>query len=304
MDNKKNHKTNPLPPSSLLSTPPLGKDLPYVLLDSGEGRRLELLGEILVDRSSPVAFWKKSLSAKEWGAAHAFHHRSSTGGGHWESRRNIPEAWAVQHGLLRLKTKLTSFGHLGFFPEQFSEWNFFHQFSQSKEVGFRALNLFAYTGGSTLALALGGAQVTHVDAAKNIVDWARENAELNAVPSERLRFIVDDCIKFLHRDARRGQRYKAIVLDPPSYGRGPKGEIFKLEDSLHELLEAVAAVLDPSPYLVHFSCHSPGFTPAVMANICKDYFPHFKNIEGHEMLVPDQNGTHPLASGAVIKLWN
>ena len=167
----------------------------------------------------------------------------------------------------------------------------------------RILNLFGYTGGSSLSLALAGAEVTHVDAAKGIVDWCRQNSELNAVPNGKLRLIVDDCVVFLKREARRGKTYHGVLLDPPSYGRGPNKEVFKIEEDIGSLLESIAAVLEPSPLLIHMSCHSPGFTPEALKNLLCDYFPlQGMECEQGEMWVPEKSGERKVPSG-VYSRW-
>lgn len=262
----------------------------YELLDSGEGRRLERVGDIIIDRQASVALWRKRLPAAEWKKAQAFHQRSEKGGGHWEFRAKLPESWKIAFGGLKLKCKLTSFGHLGFFAEQAAQWEWLRQAVKGRGKP-RILNLFGYTGGSSLALALAGADVTHVDAAKGIVDWSKENAQLNAVPEGHLRYIVDDCLGFLKREERRGKKYEGVLLDPPSYGRGPKGETFKIEEDIGPLLDAVGRVVVENPLLVHFSSHSPGFSPEVLKNLMRDrvHLPPMAH-EGGEMLIPQSDG--------------
>jgi 23S rRNA (cytosine1962-C5)-methyltransferase len=275
----------------------------YTLLDSGEGRKLERVGPWLIDRQSSVALWKKRLPASEWRKADAFHHRSESGGGHWEFRKQFPESWVVSYGGLKLKTKLTSFGHLGFFAEQAAQWEWLRT-AVAKASSPKILNLFAYTGGSSLSLALAGAEVTHVDAAKGIVDWSKQNAELNAVPDGKLRYIVDDCLAFLKREERRGKKYEGVLLDPPSYGRGPKGEVFKIEENIGELLEAIGKILVPEPLLIHFSSHTPGFSPEVLRNLLADYTSlEGMTFEGSEMVVLEAGASgRPVPSGTYCRL--
>jgi 23S rRNA (cytosine1962-C5)-methyltransferase len=269
---------------------------PYQLLDSGEGRKLERLGDIIVERQSNVALWKKSLPASDWNQVSAIHHRSENGAGRWELKKKIPEFWMIRHGDLKLKVKLTGFGHLGFFPEVLDQWVWFRKSAETlclkkRQAVPRIINLFGYTGGTSMALALGGAEVTHVDAAKGIVDWGKEMAALNEVPNGKLRWIVDDCIEFLKREARRGKKYDGAVMDPPSFGRGPNKEVWKIEEHMSELLDALKAVLVEEPELLHFSSHSSGFTPEVLKNLLTDIFDISKmKVEQGEMFIPEVSG--------------
>jgi len=278
----------------------------YRLIDSGGGRKLEAIGGVTVERQAATAFWSPRLSPAEWRQVDARHVRSSSGGGHWEQvTKNLPADWNVAVGPLQLKSKLTSFGHCGFFAEQSTEWQFFLDWQKRRAPGappLQALNLFGYTGASSLALGLGGAHCTHVDAAKGIVDWAKENATLNEVPNDRLRFITEDCQKFIDREIRRGKRYNALLLDPPSYGRGPNGEIFKIEEAIGPMLKALAQIV-VDPELIHFSCHTPGFGPKVLKNLLLDHF----NLVGmreelFEMSVYEETG-RDLSSGFCAKFW-
>lgn len=277
----------------------------YELIDSGHGRKLERIGEVLVDRQCAVAFWKPSLAPSDWKAVHAFHQRSDKGGGAWDIRRKFNPEWTIDFGGLKLACKLTSFGHVGFFAEQHFEWRWLREkiapLAQGKTAP-KILNLFAYTGGSSLALAQAGADVTHLDAAKGVVDWSRQNKELNQIPSEKIRYIVDDCLAFLKREKRRGNLYDGVLLDPPSFGRGPNKEVFKLEEDVNELLGAVRDVLVPEPKLIHFSCHTPGFTPEVLTNLMQDSFPVSKmKIDSGEMYVVESARERKVPSGAFCR---
>ena len=282
----------------------------YRLLDSGDGRKLEAIGAVRVDRQASVALWKKALPEKEWNRLDAFHHRSETGGGNWENKKKFPETWIVSHAGLTLKAKLTSFGHLGFFAEQGDQWSWFRETATRarKAMGDgqapRILNLFGYTGGTSLSLALGGAEVTHVDAAKGIVDWGKENAKLSQTPEDSIRWIVDDCLAFVKREERRGKKYHGVILDPPSYGRGPNKEVFKIETHLPPLLAAIRNILEPNPVLIHLSCHSPGFTPEVLKNLLYDHFAEALNsmkIEQGEMMVFEEARNRNLPSGTFCR---
>lgn len=282
---------------------------PYQLIDSGGGRKLEIVGDVRIERQAAVAFWKSRKGADEWRRVDAFHHRSQTGGGHWEfKKKGLPESWTVTHGGLQLKVKLTSFGHLGFFAEQAREWDWLRGAVTRAAARLgrppRMLNLFGYTGGSSIAMALAGADVTHVDAAKGVVDWCGENAELNRVPEGRLRLIVDDAKKFVEREQRRGKTYDGVVLDPPSYGRGPSKEVFKIEDDIGTLLETIAKVLGERAEIVHFSSHSPGFTPEVLFNLGADTMPVTgMKREGDEMWVAEAGPEGRKVPSGMVCRW-
>lgn len=276
----------------------------YSLIDTGEGRKLEDVGGYLLDRQCAVAFWKKKYP-KEWKGLSATHQRTEQGGGFWESHKAVDPYWFTKLGKLVLKTKLTSFGHLGFFTEQAAQWDWFMQkiapLAKNKE--FKVLNLFAYTGGTSVACALAGAQVTHVDAARGVVDWARQNAAINKVPEGSIRFAVEDCKVFLDREAKRGNKYDAVIMDPPSFGRGPNKEVFKIEDDIVPLLAAVGAVMKDDLSIFHFSSHSQGFSPEVLKNLTADIV----NIndfecEGGEMFMPTEETGRSVPSGQFFRI--
>jgi 23S rRNA (cytosine1962-C5)-methyltransferase len=277
----------------------------YELLDSGRGRKLEKVGDWIVNRTAAQAFWAPRLPAKAWDAAHAIHHRSDQGGGRWEARARLPERWPVTLEGLELWAKLTPFGHLGLFAEHASHWRWLREtIEQARAAGpVEVLNLFAYTGGATLACAQAGAAVCHVDAAKGVVDWARDNAALSGLGSRPVRWIVDDCAAFLKREGRRGHRYQGLVLDPPSYGRSGHGKVWKIEDALPDLLDLCRAVLDPKPLFVLFSCHSPGFSPLVIENLLGERFERPREALSGEMAVRESDGGRPLPSG-VFARWS
>ena len=234
----------------------------YALIDSGLGEKLEQIGPHLVVRPSPQALWPRTLGEGRWQAARARYVRSSAGGGAWEPARALPRNWECAVGSLRFAVRPTGFGHVGFFAEQAPFWRWLRDVSAraiaTRGQPIEVLNLFAYTGGSSLAAARGGASVTHCDASKGVVQWASENVPRNGLHDATIRWIIDDAVKFLVREHRRGRRYQGLVLDPPSFGRGPKGEIFKLEESVNDLLDACCAVLDDDPAYVLFSAHTPG----------------------------------------------
>ncbi|MEI7440736.1 MAG: class I SAM-dependent methyltransferase [bacterium] len=276
----------------------------YSLMDSGEGRKLEKVGNFVIDRQCAVAFWSKKNN-KDWTKIHAYHQRSEKGGGSWDLKAKLPDFWFTKVGRIVFKTKLTSFGHLGFFVEQASQWDWFYEKipSAPKDKPLKILNLFAYTGASSVACALAGAQVTHVDAARGVVDWAKQNAALNRVPENSIRFIVEDCKVFLEREAKRGNFYDGVIMDPPSFGRGPNKEVFKIEEDILPLLRAVKKVLAPECRLFHFSSHSQGFSPEVLKNLAAEILPLEKfSFEGGEMLMSEQGGKQ-VPSGQFIRLW-
>jgi 23S rRNA (cytosine1962-C5)-methyltransferase len=235
----------------------------YELLDSGGFAKLERFGDWILHRPSPQAFWAPR-KPELWASAHARYERSSKGGGSWVEDNDVPEAWSCRVGGFDLELRRTGFGHIGVFTEQVPFWKWIT--AACSERSIRVLNLFAYTGGSSLAAARGGADVTHCDASRGVVQWASENAERNEM-SGSIRWIVDDAIKFLRREERREKTYDGIILDPPSFGRGPKGEVFKLEEGAQELMEAVIAVLDPEPAFVLLSAHTPGLGPISLRNL-------------------------------------
>lgn len=241
----------------------------YALIDSGHGRKLERFGPFLLDRPSAQAVWNPAIPEKEWKKADAFFTREPEY--IWKRQPHVPDVWFIETAGIRFKISPTDFGHLGIFPEQRPFWEWIRE-TVAKAVKKRStpvqvLNLFAYSGGSTLAAAQGGAQVCHLDASKGMVAWARENATANGLEKAPIRWIIDDAMKFLLRELKRGVRYDGIIMDPPSFGRGNKGEIFKLEHQLLELLAACKSVMSDNPLFLLFSCHTPGFTPIVMQHL-------------------------------------
>ena len=242
----------------------------YELLDCSEGERLERWGKVILIRPDPQVIWNTPKEHPMWKHADARYVRSSQGGGHWEYRRELPEFWKINYKDLTFKISPTGFKHTGLFPEQAVNWDMMREkIKEAKAEGreVRVLNLFAYTGGATVAAASAGASVCHVDAAKGMVHWARENAELSSLTEKPIRWIVDDCKKFVEREIRRGSKYDAVILDPPSYGRGPGGEVWKLEEHVFELVSLVSEVLTEDPLFVLLNSYTTGLSASTMAYV-------------------------------------
>ena len=261
----------------------------YELLDSGDGRKLERFGQYVLARPCSQAMWRPCRSAAEWSKADASFDRED--GNNWHGRANLPKEWQIETAGIRFKLGGTDFGHLGIFPEQRAQWRWIRQcVGDSIAVdGNRrpsVLNLFAYSGGSTMAAALGGAEVCHLDASKGMVEWARENARLNGLAEHPIRWIVDDAHKFMKREIRRGRKYDAIILDPPTFGRGAGGEMYKIERDLKETLSLVRDLLSEKPLFVLFSSHTPGLSQIVAENILSQLFPSARLESGEMLLEP------------------
>ena len=238
----------------------------YEVLDTSEGEKLERWGKYLLVRPDPQVIWNTPKEDPCWNKYDARYNRSSTGGGKWSNLR-LPERWQVRYKELTFNVKPMNFKHTGVFPEQAANWDFIMQTIRSAGRPVSVLNLFAYTGGATLAAAAAGASVCHVDAAKGMVAWAKENAKSSGLEAAPIRWIVDDCGKFVERELRRGRRYDAIIMDPPSYGRGPSGEIWKLEENLYPFVEMVSKVLSDDPLFMIINSYTTGLAPSVLGYI-------------------------------------
>ena len=235
----------------------------YAVLDCGGGKKIERWGNQILQRPDPQAIWPRDKDCKVWNKPNAIYHRSNAGGGKWEIRK-LPEQWAIHYGDLTFQLKPMSFKHTGLFPEQAANWDFIDKMIRHAGRPINVLNLFAYTGGATLAAANAGASVCHVDASKGMVQWAKENAASSGLSDRPIRWIVDDCKKFVQREIRRGRKYDAIIMDPPSYGRGPGGEVWKLEDNLFPFVKLCAQVLSDKPLFVIINSYTTGLAPSVL----------------------------------------
>ena len=270
----------------------------YELLDSGEGRKLERFGDIVLSRPSSAALWSPQLKKEVWSSADG--HFTREGGLRWTTKAKMPQEWTIDVEDIHFKLKRTDFGHLGIFPEQAFFWHWIQKFLQDKPQA-RVLNLFAYSGGSTLAAAKAKAKVTHVDAARGMVEWAKENSRLNGLEKAKISWIVDDARKYIQREIRRKERYDAIILDPPSFGRGKSGEVFKIEKELVNLIEQTASLLSDTPLFFLFTCHTMGVTPLIMEQLLKSHLP--KGIlESGEMVLKGKEGVFQIPSGN-FALW-
>ena len=239
----------------------------YECLDAGNGEKLERWKDVILRRPDPSVIWPMEETA-QWNSPHAHYHRSKSGGGHWEYKKKFKESWTISYRNLRFKVSPTGFKHTGLFPEQAANWDFMMETIAKAQREIRVLNLFAYTGGATMACASAGAsEVVHVDASKGMVKWAKENMVLSHLEDHKIRFIVDDVLKFVAREKRRGRTYHAIIMDPPSYGRGPNGEVWKIEEQLYPLLCACMEILDEQPLFFLVNSYTTGFPPTVLNNI-------------------------------------
>ncbi len=277
----------------------------YELIDSGYFEKLERFGSNILIRPEPQAVWDKHLSNQEWESlAHVKFIPQSSNSGIWKKLRNMPDQWNINYKLgdktLTFRLGLTSFKHVGLFPEQAVNWEFINESIKgfkAKEV--KVLNLFAYTGASSLAASAAGATVTHVDSVKQVVNWARDNGTASGL--ENIRLIVDDAVKFVKRELRRGSKYHGIILDPPAFGHGPEGENWKLERDINSLLKDVAQLLEPEEHFLILNTYSLGFSSLIVENLAKCAFPDSKNITTGEIYLPDKYGKN-LPLGVFVKV--
>lgn len=245
----------------------------YEVLDATDGFRLERWGDVLLQRPDPQVIWKTPRQSGQWDAVHAVYHRSEKGGGTWAYKKQLPEKWKIHYRDLTLTVSPTGFKHTGVFPEQAVNWDVYTRLIKGAGRPVKVLNLFGYTGGATLACAAAGAEVAHVDASKGMVAWARENAAQSGLAEKPIRWLVDDCMKFAAREARRGSRYDGIIMDPPSYGRGPGGEVWKIEDAVWPLLETCAGLLGDTPLFFCVNSYTTGLAPGAMGYMLQALLP-------------------------------
>ena len=240
----------------------------YRLLDAGNGEKLEAWGPYILRRPDPMAIWEK-VHPKLWDKADAFYHRSSKGGGYWEFKKKLPEKWNVKYKDLTFKVSPTNFKHTGIFPEQAANWDFISEKLEGRSDA-KVLNLFAYSGAATtVAASKNISEVVHVDAAKGMVEWAKENRDLSHLENKHIRYIVDDCLKFMRREVRRGRKYDGIIMDPPSYGRGPNNEIFKFEEQISPLIEEAINLLSDDPLFLIINTYTTGYSCTTIENVLR-----------------------------------
>ena len=239
----------------------------YEILDMANGEKLERWGDIILIRPDPQIIWKDKSRPELWKRANAHYHRSKSGGGEWEYIKNVPNAWKIKYKNLTFNLKPMGFKHTGLFPEQAVNWDFMISKIKNANREIKVLNLFAYTGGATVACLSAGASVCHVDSSKGMTTWAKENVQASGLTDKPVRFIIDDVIKFVQREIRRGNKYDAIVMDPPSYGRGANGEVWNIEESLYMLVELCTKVLSDRPLFFLINSYTTGLSPTILANI-------------------------------------
>lgn len=276
----------------------------YALLDCSGGERLERWGNVTLIRPDPQVVWQTPKTHPLWKKADAVYHRSNTGGGSWEVRSRIPDRWEIQYRDLHFNVKTMGFKHTGVFPEQAVNWDYVSEKIRAANRPVKVLNLFGYTGAATVSALKAGAQVVHVDASKGMVQWAKENALSSGVIDRPVRWIVDDCIKFVQREIRRGNRYDILIMDPPSYGRGPGGEVWKLENEIYHFVERCSQVLSDAPIAVLINSYTAGLSPAVMQYILGTLIvPKFGgSVESEEIGLPVQTSGMLLPCGATA-IW-
>ena len=276
-----------------LLTPTYWKD--YELIDCGNFEKLERFGEVILIRPEPQAVWEKALNEQEWQRLHhiKFKGRSATSGEWVKKRPGIPDRWHIEYknaeATIKFRLALTSFKHLGIFPEQAVNWDFISgKIKQFSTPSPKILNLFAYTGGASLIAQAAGADTTHVDSIKQVVTWANENQELSGL--SQIRWVVEDALKFVKRELKRGKKYNGIILDPPAYGHGPNGEKWKLEDNINEMMRDVVQLLDPEEHFLVLNTYSLGFSSVIIENLIKSVYPTAQNLEIGELYLQASSG--------------
>ena len=274
----------------------------YTCIASGDGEKLEKWGNYILRRPDPQIIWPKT-DKNLWDNWDGFYHRSNKGGGYWEFKKKLPDSWTIKYKNLKFKVSPTNFKHTGIFPEQATNWDFVaNQIKNSGRKDFRVLNLFAYTGCATIsASAAGASEVVHVDSSKGMIEWAKENRDLSGIHDNYIRYIIDDVMKFLAREKRRGRTYHGIMMDPPSYGRGPNGEVWKLEDNLGELLKKAKDVLDDDYSFLLINSYTTGISPTSLNNILSLIF-NDDNIVTGEIGLPVKENNLVLPCGIYGKV--
>ena len=273
----------------------------YEVIDTSTGEKLERWGDYILVRPDPQVIWNTPKNNAGWRKKNGHYHRSVKGGGEWEFW-NLPEEWSIHYKELTFHLKPFSFKHTGLFPEQAVNWDWFSELIRNAGRPIKALNLFAYTGGATLSAAKAGANVTHVDASKGMVAWAKENAAASGLKGAPIRWLVDDCVKFVEREIRRGNQYDAIIMDPPSYGRGPKGEIWKIEESIYPFIELTTQILTDKPLFYLVNSYTTGLQPAVLTYMIQTALvPRFGGVvESSEIGLPVSSNGLVLPCGATF----
>lgn len=270
----------------------------YEVIDCSKGEKLERWGDYILVRPDPQVIWDTPRKEKGWHKMNAHYHRSKKGGGEWEFF-DLPQQWSIHYRSLTFQLKPFSFKHTGLFPEQAANWDWFSELIKKAGRPVKVLNLFAYTGGATIAAAAAGASVTHVDASKGMVTWAKENAVSSGLADAPIRWIVDDCVKFVEREIRRGNHYDAIIMDPPSYGRGPKGEIWKIEESIHPLVKLCTQLLVDRPLFFLINSYTTGLQPAVLSYLIGTELKRFPGkVTADEIGLPVSSNGLTLPCGA------
>lgn len=280
----------------------------YELLDSGSGYKLERYGNIVFSRPDPEALWKQNIATHTWNNADAVFIRRG-GKNEWKLKSNVPKKWTIEFGGFVFAIRPTSFKHTGLFPEQLVNWEWMQEKIsnyklKNKDTNPKVLNLFAYTGGASLACAKAGAEVVHVDGSKVAVSWARENAELSGLADKPIRWIIEDCIVFLRREVKRGNKYDAIIMDPPAFGHGPKDELWKIEEHFIELMDLCQKVLNDEPLFVLINGYTAGYSPIAYENTLKDMMKGKSgDIEIGELVIAESNGERLLPCG-IFARWS
>ena len=272
----------------------------YELLDADSGERLERWGNVILIRPDPQVIWTGKRTDKRWYSADAVYHRSNSGGGYWETLKKVPDEWSIGYENLTFRLKPMGFKHTGLFPEQAVNWTLARELIEKSGRELKVLNLFAYTGGATVACLKAGAAVTHVDASKGMVQWAKENAAASGVADGNVRWLVDDCMKFVKREIRRGNKYDAIIMDPPSYGRGPGGEVWKLEQQLTELLTETGKLLSDDAVFFFLNSYTGGLSPTILNYMVGEYVVGDKGGE----IFTDEIGLNITAKGISLPCGN